>query len=429
MADHRIYRMVWDYPAHAMTDPERNSQAASPLGSAVQAVAPILGRVGAWVGRWPYWTVYLVACVVVVVKSGFKWAGTTGQGWFIEFRGVIDAWPLKEPLGSPNASAWQENWAPIAVFKAVTKVGLPYDSATWILIHLLASAGAMAVIGLWIRRTYGVDLGRMVALLVVFGSAAMVLLQEIGRYDSFFFLGAVLAVLGRRWWSIVPGALLLGASSWPLGLGTAGSLVLVGLVLGSRSLVGRGALVLGGCVAGAMALMGLRLAQGGDPWLVRLTEGGGSTSSDGVVLTKVVYHVWNNLIEPFPNWIWAAFGVTWILFALVLLQSPRRRVLLGIAIVVLPLIAAATNSDDGTREIALVFTAVLLGTANALQRRAAGPEPAVAPLATVSPVVLGLVTVIVLVAPVVDINPSAPLNPYQWLSDYGLSIVYSILGP
>ena len=112
-----------------------------------------------------------------------------------------------------------------------------------------------------------------------------------------------------------------------------------------------------------------------------------------------------------------------------LLQSPRRRVLLGLAIIALPLIAAATNSEDGTREIALAFTAVLLGTANALQRRAEGPAPAATPLPTVSPVVLGLIVVIALAAPVVDINPSAPLNPYQWLSDYGLSIVYSILGP
>ena len=411
-----------------MSDPDPRERTAAPLGAAIGAVAPILGRIGTWTAGLPYWVLFVGAAVVVIVKSGFKWAGTTGQGWFIEFRSVIDAWPLKEPIGA-GGSAWQENWAPIATFKALTKIGLPYDSATWTLIHVLASVAAVAVIGFWARRTYGDDLGRMVAILVLFGAAPIVLLQEIGRYDSFFFLGAVVMVLSRRWWWIVSGALLLGASSWPIGLGTAGSLVLVGLVLGSRSLLGRGALALGGCVVGAATLMALRAAQGGDPGLSRLAEGGGSTSSEGVVLTKVVYHVWNNLIEPFPNWIYAAFGVTWILVGLVLLQSPRRRVLLGLAIIALPLIAAATNSDDGTREIALAFTAVLLGTADALQRRAEGPAPAATPLPTVSPVVLGLIVVIALAAPVVDINPSAPLNPYQWLSDYGLSIVYSILGP
>ncbi len=429
MADHRIYPMLPGYPAHAMSDPDRTSQAASPLGSAVGAATAVLARIGGWTAGWSYWALFVVASVVVVLKSGFKWAGTTGEGWFVEFRGIIDAWPLKEPLGPSGGSAWQENWAPIAVFKGLTKIGFPYNSATWLLIHMVASVLAIVVIGLWIRRTYGDDLGRMVALLVLFGAAPMILLQEIGRYDSFFFLGAVMAILGRRWWVVVPGALLLGASSWPIGLGTAGSLVLVGLVLGSRALVGRGFLVLAGCLAGAIGLMGIRIAQGGDPALSRLAEGGGSTSSEGVVLNKVVYHLWNNLIEPFPNWIWAAFGVTWILVALVLLQSPRRRVLLLLAIVALPLIAAATNSDDGTREIALAFTAVLLGAANVLQQRAVGAEPSVSALPKVSPVVLGLVVVIVLVAPVVDINPSAPLNPYQWLSDYGLSAVYSILGP
>jgi hypothetical protein len=392
----------------------------------VGEVSGLLGRIGTWTAARSYWTLFAVASAIVLLKSGFKWAGTTGEGWFIEFRDVIDAWPLKELLVR-NDSAWQENWSPIAAFKVLTKVGFPYSSVTWNLIHIGASVAAIVLIGVWARRTYGDQLGRLVAILILFGAVPIVLLQEIGRYDSFFFLGAVMVAVGRRWWVIVPGALLIGASSWTMSMGVAGSLVLVALVLRSRSLAVRGALIVLGCIAGALILMGLRVSQGGDPWLVRLGNVG--TGAGGKNLTNMVYQAWNNLFEPFPNWIFAAFGVTWILVGLVLIQARRRRIVLGVAIVILPLLAAALNSGDGTREIALAFTAALLATANELQRRAVASGSSDGVLPTLSPVALGLVVVIALAAPVVDINPSVPLNTYQWLSDYGLSIVYNILGP
>lgn len=267
-----------------MTSPTTPQQAPrpAPLGAAVGEVSGVLGRIGTWTSDRSYWTVFVVASVIVVLKSGFKWAGTTGEGWFIEFRDVIDAWPLKEELVR-NDSAWQENWSPIAAFKVLTKIGFPYSSVTWNMIHIAASVAAIVIIGVWARRTYGDQLARLVTILVLFGAAPMVLLQEIGRYDSFFFLGAVMVAVGRRWWVIVPGALLIGASSWTMSMGVAGSLVLVGIVLRSRSLVVRGALVVLGCIVGALILMGLRVAQGGDPWLVRLGNVG--TGAGGKNLT------------------------------------------------------------------------------------------------------------------------------------------------
>jgi hypothetical protein len=391
----------------------------------MDAVAPVLARVGAWTAKWPFWTVFVGATLVMMVKTGFRWAGTTGEGWFIEFRPVIDSWPLKESFADVGDTAWQENYSSILAFRGLTRIGFPYSSATWMLVHMAASIAVMAVIGLWVRRTYGDDLGRLVALIVVFGAAPMILLHEIGRYDSFFFLGGVLLATGRRWWTLVIGALLVGTSSWSMGIGLCGGLVLAGLVLGSRSLAGRGALGLLGCVAAIGFLMGLRAWQGGDPWLVRLgnlSTGGGSRN-----LVNMVYQGWLNVVQPFPNWIYAAFGITWILFVLVVLQASRRRVLLAVSMVILPVLAGAVNAGDGTREIALSLAAILFAVATTLEMRSRAPGAERLRMGP-SHVVLGLVVLVCIVAPVVNINPNAPLNPYGWLSDYGLSAVHSILG-
>lgn len=399
---------------------------ASSVEAALESAGTLLGRIGSWGARRSYWVFFLLSCIVVLAKTAFKWAGTTGDGWFLEFRPVIDAWPLKELLvGSDQSSAWQENYSPIVVFKVVTRLGLPYNSFTWNLIHIAASLGAMLALALWIRRTYGDDTGRLITVLVVFGAAPMILLQEIGRYDSFFFLGAVLLATSRRWWNVLIGALVVGTSSWAMGLGFVGSLFLVGLVLGSRTLTVRGIVGLFGCVAGAGLLMLARISQGGDPALVRLGKFG--EEGAGKNFSGIIYQVWLNTVQPFPNWIWAAYGLTWVLFALVLIQARRRRILLGICMVALPLIAGSTNAGDGTREIALTFAATLFAVATTLQRRSREPSDT-PPIGTPSPVVLGLIMVLAVVLPVIDINPNEPINPWGWLGFYGLSALHSVLG-
>lgn len=401
-----------------------NRPVASPLINGLERLPAAVSRLGDWASKWPYWTFLVGATLVVILKNGFRWAGTTGDGWFIEFRDAIDSWPLKESATDLGSPAWQENYSGIVVFRALTRIGLPYTSATWMLIHILVTAAVLVILGMWVRRAYGDDLGRFVALVILFGAAPMVLMHEIGRYDSFFFLGAVLLATGRRWWTLVLGAMILGTSSWTMSLGLVGALVLMGLVLGSRSLVGRGALGMAGVVFGGGLLMVLRTAQGGDPGLVRLgnLSGGGGSES----FNNVIYQAWLNVVQPFPNWIYAIYGVTWILFVLVVLQSSRRRLALAASIIFLPLLAGTINAGDGTREVALTLTAGLLAAAATLEVRSRA-DGDVQPLRAPSHLVLGLTVIVCLVAPVININPNEPLNPYGWLSDYGLSIVYSIL--
>lgn len=395
-----------------------------PFAQVVDSVSGPLGRVGSWVARQPFWTLYIVAAVVVVLKTGFKWAGTTGDGWFIEFEEIIDAWPLKEPIGS-GASAWQENYSSIVVFKAVTRLGLPHTSATWQAIHIVATVVVMVLIGQWIHRRYGTADGRLVALLVVFGTAPIILLQEIGRYDSLFFLGAVIVATARRWWWVAVGALILGMSSWAMSIGFILSLVLSGIVLRSRGLLLRGLASFLGAVAAIAILMVARLSQGGDPWPVRLGDAGSEGLGDN--LRHFVFQGWLNIVQPFPNWIWAAYGLTWGLFVLMIMQVPRRRWWLGIAMVLFPVLAGTLNAGDGTREIAFTLAAVLFAVASVVQGRAV-PADAQGESQGPSPVLLGAVLVLALVIPVVDINPNAPLNPYGWLSDYGLSLVVDLIG-
>lgn len=394
------------------------------LRASFDRLASGLAGIGRWTERWSFWAFFAVASVVVVLKTGFKWAGTTREGWFIEFREVIDSWPLKEQLAGAASPAWQENYSPIVVFKALTTLGAPYNSATWNFLHMAASVGAIVFLGMWARRTYGDRLGKVVALVLLFGAAPIVLLQEIGRYDSFFFLGAVLLAAGRRWWTIALGALLVGTSTWTMGAGFVLTLVLVGLVVGSRSLIVRGILGIAGCVLAVVILMLARIALGGDPGLVRL--GNLDPTSDDSSFSHLVYQTWLNVVQPFPNWIYAAFGVTWILFVLVVLQARRRWALLAVSLVLLPVTAGVTNAGDGTREIALALAAVLVGAATVLESQRAEDADAAEP-PPLGPVVVGLILVVCLVAPVIDINPNQPLNPYGWLSDYGLSAVYSVL--
>lgn len=393
------------------------------------AVAPALdavGRFGDWVQRRSYWAVFAAAVVVMVIKNGFRWAGTTGEGWYIQFHSVIEAWPLKEPLGADDSSAWQENYAPILAFRALTTIGFPHSSATWNLVHILASAGVLVFLGVRLRGIYGTEWGRLVMLLVLFGAAPMVLLHEIGRYDSFFLLGAVLLAIGSRWWTQVAGALLVGMASWSMGIALVLGLVLVGLVLRSRSVIVRGVLGVAGCALAMLFLMGLRLAQGGDPWLVRLGKLAPVDTGEPKRPADMLYQVWLNTVNTFPNWIYAAFGVTWILVVLVLIQARTHRLLLAIAAASLPVLAGMTNANDGTREIAMSLAAILLAVAATLQIRSreggdAAPTPP-------SGLLMGAVVVVCLVAPVVNISPGAPINPYEWLGDYGLSILYSIFG-
>lgn len=397
----------------------------SPIAEALERLTALLARFGTWLSGKPFWGLYLAACVVVVAKTGFKWAGTTGEGWFLEFREIIDAWPLKEPIGD-GASAWQENYSSIVLFKAVTRLGLPYTSATWQAVHLVATVLVVVLVGLWIRRLYGDAHGRLVAIVVLFGAAPIILLQEIGRYDSLFFLGAFVVATARRWWWIAVGALVLGTSSWAMSIGFVLSLLLAGLVLRSRTLLLRSLAAFLGAVAGIGLLMLARISQGGDPWPVRLGDAGAAGAGDN--LRHFVIQGWLNIVQPFPNWIWAAYGLTWLLVVLVLLQVPgRRRWWLLPAMLLFPVAAGTLNAGDGTREIAFTLAAILFAVASVTQGRAErsglvdrqrGPAA----------VLLGAVAVAALVVPVVDINPNAPLNPYGWLSDYGLSFVVDLIG-
>ncbi len=384
-----------------------------------------LSGLGIWANNWSFWTFFTVAALLVVAKSGFKWAGQTGYGWFIEFNDVIETWPLKEPLAltQPVWTLYQENYSSIALFRAFDAIGFPHSSFTWNFIHILATLIAVLYLGIWARRTYGDGLGKFVALTLLFGAAPMVLLHEIGRYDSLFFLGAVLLATGLRWWSILIGAILLSTSSWTMGVTLAISLLLVGFAIRSKSLLIRGAIGFASCGMAVIVLMLARLIQGGDPWVGRLGAFSPGGSTNGI---NTYYLVWWNVVQPFPNWIYAALGLTWILFLLVILQSTRRRLILVAAILGFTVVAASLNTGDGTRDLALTLTATLIAVASILEKRTAIDGTSNSQL-NLNPAVLGAIMVVCIVAPVVNIYPHEPLNPYGWLGMYGLSILDGFL--
>lgn len=382
-----------------------------------------LSGLGTRANNWSFWTFFTVAALLVVAKSGFKWAGQTGYGWFVEFNDVIETWPLKEALSQPGWSLYQENYSSIALFRAFDAIGFPHSSFTWNLIHILATLIAVFYLGLWARRTYGDGIGKFVALTLLFGAAPMVLLQEIGRYDSLFFLGAVLLATGPKWWSILLGAVLLATSSWTMGVTLAVSLLLVGFAMRSKSLLIRGAIGFASCGLAVMVLMIARLLQGGDPWVGRLGAFSPGGSTNGI---NTYYLLWWNVVQPFPNWIYAALGLTWILFLLVILQSMRRRLILAAAVLGFTVVAASLNTGDGTRDLALTLTATLIAVASILEKRATTAGSPSSQL-NLNPAVLGTFIVVCIVAPVVNINPHEPLNPYGWLGMYGLSILDGFL--
>jgi drug/metabolite transporter (DMT)-like permease len=143
-------------------------------------------------------------------------------------------------------------------------------------------------------------------------------------------------------------------------------------------------------------------------------------------IADVVARTWWNVVQPFPNWIYAALGITWILFALLIFQQTRRRWALAAAFLVVPVVAFATNTSDGTRDLALPITPLLLAAATVIAARATPSGPKGDP--GFSPRVLGTILVLCLIVPVIDINPHTPLNPYQWLGLRGLSVVWHALG-
>lgn len=395
------------------------------LSSVGMRAESLLERVGSWTAQRSYWTVVALGLLVVLAKTGFKWAGTTGEGWYVEFQDVIDSWPLKEGLaiGDQGRALYQENYSSILLFRLFDAIGFPASSVTWMLVHWAVTAVAILLLILWAKRTYGEEAGRLVMLLVIFGSATIVLLQEIGRYDAPFFLGAVLVAVSRNWLWVTLGVVLLATSSWTMGFGLAAGFFLSGLVLRSLSLSLRGAGVLLGCLAGAGFLMWIRILVGGDPALGRLgflTPGGSSES------VNPLYLAWWNIVQPFPNWIWAALGVSWFLLALVLLQITRYRILLILSMTAIPILAGLINGGDGTREYALTLTAILVAVATFVERRA--HDQPVTSRPHISNKALGLVVIACVITPVINVNPHVILNPWGWIGLYGLDLFHSIVG-
>ncbi len=408
-----------------MRDNLERTNASIQLSSVGARIQNLLERVGGWTSNRSYWMVVALGSLVVFAKTGFKWAGTTGEGWFVEFQDVIAAWPLKEGLSptEQGRALYQENYSSIVLFRFFDAIGFPSSSITWMFVHWAATLVAILLMILWAKSTYGDSFGRLVMLLLIFGSATIVLLQEVGRYDSLFFLGAVIVAVTRNWFWVTIGIVLLSTSSWTMGFGLAAGLVLSGLVLRSLSLALRGAGVLLGCLLSAGFLMFVRFMAGGDPALGRLgflTPGGNPDS------VNPLYLAWWNIVQPFPNWIWAALGVTWILLLLVVLQVRRRRTLLILSMTSLPILAGLINGGDGTREYALTLTAILIAVATFMEKRS--PKQTHGPESMGNNKALGLVVIVCVAMPVININPHVVLNPWGWLGLYGLSYVQSILG-
>lgn len=386
----------------------------------------LLSRLGSIAYRPNFWSFFLVLSALVLLKTGFRWAGITGDGWYEDQYEVIVNWPSRENV-SEEAAQWQEFFAPVIFFRSLTGIGLPESQFTWNLLHIVAAALTLVIVARWVKLNFGETFQRAILMLFMFGAVPLVMLQEIGRYDTLFLLGGALLITSKRHVGMWTGAVLMGASWWVMSLVVGVTVTSLGIVLASRQLLLRGIAALIGSAVAVAALGASRIMIGESPTPDRWRLGNTSAPFE---FSDVVARSWWNLVQPFPNWIYAALGVSWILFALAVLQLPRRRTLVCVIALAVPFAAFAfANASDGTRDLApplFLTTLALLA-----MTRQHPPELHRDPISFSKngrQAALGAVLVLCLFSPVVYVNPHDPINPYGWLGLRGLSVVWSWIG-
>ena len=248
-----------------------------------------------------------------------------------------------------------------------------------------------------LRRRLGDSAARVAALLLVVGPIGAMMLRHFGRYDMYFFAGAIfLALSWRKPWPIAVVASLVMALGNPgQAVATSVSLLLLSLTLHFRPW-------------SRVAVIGVAV---GSLWLIAATAIGRVYEAESQLDALPLYAAKSVgfFLTSLPLVVFSVYGISWILIAYLFLISRRRDWLyLTVAFLLFPFGWMALTLD-GTR-VGVGVSAL----------------PIVAAIASVAPqwvgwmkrinwnLTFGALILLVLLVPALEVNWGQVRIPWEW---------------
>ncbi len=318
-----------------------------------------IDRLHGWFTRLPIALVAIILVLVSILRSGVAiW------NWFSLSPRLLTDW-------SEPTNPFQSN----VLFNALGTLwqsfgGAPNDGY-WLGLQFLVFAAAFSLLTLLVlQQTFSSTRYLTLALVLSTGLAA-VLSREIGRYDQFFIVGIALAVLAKRPWLYISGA-VIAALTAPEQL-LAGSILFALLTLISTFGKWR-ARAVWLLAASLVSTLGVQIwfSVAGNGSATRLGILGSFLAGDDV--TPPSRYDWAQgparlFIERFYDnlsggylLIWSYLGVATFALILVVLSQKRPSQIVGTVILLLvaPLVCTTIAGDDPSRDTVLVAAPMLL---------------------------------------------------------------------
>lgn len=321
-----------------------------------------LVTLGNVVATWPTALVVGVLLLVSLLKSGFVvW------NWFELSPKLLTNW------GSPDNS-FQANVLFNAFGTAWSALGFDTTSMVWLLLQVAVTIAALVLVSvLVLRRTR--DESQYLALAAILSSGiAAVMWREIGRYDAFFVVGVVIAVLGLRTWVSWLGAAIAALTSPEQLLVAAVIIMLVALVPAFAEWRAVAVRLLVSAVAVVVAVQ-VWFTVAGDAYKTRIgillpfisgEKIEGATAYDpsqGFVRFTIEKAMVT--LQAGPSLVWSYLGVTALLLVLCLLLVRNWWLALYLAVVLipLPLVVSTMFGEDRTRDLVMICAPAIIAIA------------------------------------------------------------------
>ncbi len=279
--------------------------------------------------RAPWWLFAVTAVAVALLKSGVSiiWSSPDSLSWF--------------PVPTDSASALSYGTRTVA-----RVLGWEFPS-TNVVITAVGTVAVIVLICWWLRPSrFGVD-GRLLLLIILLGPIGAIVFSYIGGHDVWMIGGGVLLGLrGARYrWAVVGTVVMV--------LGNPEQTVVATFVLALASLTPWLASRL------RQSILALCVALMAFGFLSMYAQVSGVTGRTGYLTTYLgnsLYNFGANL----PLSLFAALGISWIMLGWLMVRSNwKARVILGLAVVAIPLAVTAVTLDQ-TRVFVGVSTATVV---------------------------------------------------------------------
>jgi hypothetical protein len=292
---------------------------------------------------------------VTLVRNTFHFSKIGEKFWFSGNFNDIRDWPGSFGLG------FTEHYIPILVHKLVTNYLDSNEFIIWQISSLLSIIISWILMYAFINNSSDSKIYNRTWLLIFFSSSGMMaIMHNLGRYDTWFFLGCVLWVTSKGKMSTTLGAFIMTGSHWQFSI-----IVLLGVYTFKRFVKVRNkeetpkSLILFLLIATNLTFFQVfkynrsEVYNGVSPRTRELFN----NFLQGGFLDNLV----KNFIIAFPNQIYSILGTLWIGLVLIYYFRDQKNLRITFILPILfPVIAWLTMGPDGTRDVAITATAIVL---------------------------------------------------------------------